>query len=112
MGKPPFHDYVGQPTDLRDAPERRDQMLHGGLSPTVAVHTHGTGTYSASYRCFDPNTLSHAKVTHTYLKPNAQGSAVGAELPLTCDWTTEQEITAGPPSACHPLLGRVIGVPH
>jgi hypothetical protein len=54
---PPFLDHVGQPTDLRDAPERRDQILHGCLSPTLAVCTHGKGTYSASYRCFDLNTI-------------------------------------------------------
>ena len=43
--------------------------------------------------------------TDAPLAPNAQGSAAGAELPLTCDWTTAQETTAVPPSACNPLLG-------
>jgi hypothetical protein len=63
---PPFLDYVGQPTDLCGAPERRDQILHGGLSPTVAVHTHGEGTNSASYRCFDLNTIVPCP-SHTHL---------------------------------------------
>jgi hypothetical protein len=36
--------------------------------------------------------------------PNAQGSAAGAELPLTRDWATEPKTTAIPPSACNPLL--------
>jgi hypothetical protein len=36
---------------------------------------------------------------------NAQGSAAGAELPLTWDWATEPKTTTVPPSACNPLLG-------
>jgi hypothetical protein len=73
---PPFLDHVGQPTDLRDAPEKRDQILHGSLSPTLAVHTHGKGTYSASYRCFDLNIIVPCS-SHTHLPCNPGEDGVG-----------------------------------
>jgi hypothetical protein len=72
----PFLDHVGQHTDLRDASERCDQILHGYLSPILAVHTHGKGTYSASYRCFDLNTIGPCP-SHTHLS-EAERRASGA----------------------------------